>query len=133
MLLHRTSPCIPSNPVPRAPREISASAITPKSVNKEERGSLSRNIFLDQEERSALLTKRKGREGKAADISVREETRSRVMLWAVQENLSSPTAAHCPSGLRHPLLPQHQTLLSLLAKLHVKHDEPATLKDVNYS
>lgn len=33
-----------------------------------------------------------------------------------------------PVGDEHPLLPQHQMLCSLLAKMHVKYDEPATLK-----
>lgn len=36
------------------------------------------------------------------------------------------TAAYCLSG--HPLLPQHQMLLSLQAKTRVKYDEPSTLK-----
>lgn len=34
------------------------------------------------------------------------------------------------SGIQHPLLPQHQMLLSLLAKMHVEYDEPATLRGV---
>lgn len=99
-------------------------------VNKEERGSVRENVFSFGSrgvECICWLTAGTGREGKAAGISVREETRSRVMLWAVQEKLSSSTAVHCLSGIRHPLLPQHQTLLSLLAKTHVKYDEPATL------
>lgn len=33
-----------------------------------------------------------------------------------------------PARDGHPLLPQHQTLCSLLAKTHVKYDEPAMLK-----
>lgn len=132
VLLRSTSPSTRSNPVPRPPREnLSFSNSEEELVNKEERGSISENIFSRGSggaERICWLTAGTGREGKAAGISVREETRSWAMLWAVQEKLSSPTAAHCLSGIRHPLLPQHPTLLSLLAKKHVKHDEPATLK-----
>lgn len=132
VLLRSTSPSTRSNPVPRPPWEnLSFSNSEEELVNKEERGSISENIFSRGSggaERICWLTAGTGREGKAAGISVREETRSWAMLWAVQEKLSSPTAAHCLSGIRHPLLPQHPTLLSLLAKKHVKHDEPATLK-----
>lgn len=132
VLLRSTSPSTRSNPVPRPPREnLSFSNSEEELVNKEERGSISENIFSRGSggaERICWLTAGTGREGKAAGISMREETRSWAMLWAVQEKLSSPTAAHCLSGIRHPLLPQHPTLLSLLAKKHVKHDEPATLK-----
>lgn len=132
VLLRSTSPSTRSNPVPRPPWEnLSFSNSEEELVSKEERGSISENIFSRGSggaERICWLTAGTGREGKAAGISVREETRSWAMLWAVQEKLSSPTAAHCLSGIRHPLLPQHPTLLSLLAKKHVKHDEPATLK-----
>lgn len=132
VLLRSTSPSTRSNPVARPPREnLSFSNSEEELVNKEERGSVSENIFSRGSggaECICWLTAGTGREGKAAGISVREETRSWAMLWAVQEKLSSPTAAHCLSGIRHPLLPQHPTLLSLLAKMHVKHDEPATLK-----
>lgn len=132
VLLRSTSPSTRGNPVPRPPREnLSFSNSEEELVNKEERGSVSENIFSRGSggaECICWLTAGTGREGKAAGISVREETRSWAMLWAVQEKLSSPTAAHCLSGIRHPLLPQHPTLLSLLAKMHVKHDEPATLK-----
>lgn len=39
-------------------------------------------------------------------------------------------SCHVTSGIQHPLLPQHQMLLSLLAKMHIKYDEPATLRGV---
>lgn len=111
---------------PQQPHAQSTSGKLSFSNNKEGWGSASKNVSCFGSrgvECTCCLTAGTRREGKAAGLSAREE-----MLWAVLEKLSPSTAAHCLSAVQHPLLPRHQMLLPLLAKMHVKYYEPATVR-----